>query len=78
MGNRILTLPDFTSATSCFALASARRRVRRWLVGRRRRDAVADLNDWILRDIGVIVERDIGTRADAAAREAAMQFWCRH
>jgi hypothetical protein len=76
MGDRTVTLPEFLYAAFLGALAAARRRVRRWPVGRRRREAVADLNDWIQRDIGVIRERDIGIGPEADPREAAMQFWC--
>ena len=32
-------------------------------------------NDWILRDIGVIRERDMGTGLEVDPREAARQFW---
>ena len=32
-------------------------------------------HDWILRDIGVIRERDMGTGLEVDPREAARQFW---
>ena len=57
------------------ALARAWLRVRRWIARRRRRQTLAALDDWILRDIGVIRERDMGTGLEADPREAARQFW---
>jgi uncharacterized protein YjiS (DUF1127 family) len=71
MGNRIVTLSNFSSAASRAALLRAWLRVRRWITRRRRRQTLADLNDWILRDIGVIRERDI------EADSRASQFWRR-
>jgi len=44
-------------------------------LARRRSETAAELNDWLLRDIGVIRERDIGIRREAAAREANNLFW---
>jgi len=56
-------------------------RVRRWIARRRRRqtlaalDELAELDDWILRDIGVIRERDMGKGLGADPCDAAEQFW---
>ena len=75
MGNRIVTPIDLTSASSRTALARARLRARRWMAAERRRANLADLSDWIRRDIGVIRERGMGTRLEADPREAARQFW---
>jgi uncharacterized protein YjiS (DUF1127 family) len=45
------------------------------LIARRRKDEVLDeLDDTLLRDIGVIRERDIGVSHEAT-REAGMLFW---
>jgi hypothetical protein len=44
---------------------------------RRRGESVADLNDWILRDIGVIRDRDIGVASELDPREEARRFWLR-
>jgi uncharacterized protein YjiS (DUF1127 family) len=46
------------------------------LIARSRRDeALDELGDWLLRDIGVIRERDIGVSRGAAAREADTLLW---
>jgi hypothetical protein len=58
-------------------------RVRRWIARRRRRqtlaalDELAELDDWILRDIGVIRERDMGAGFESDPRDSAEQFWRR-
>ena len=41
----------------------------RRIARRGKRHAVAELDDWLLRDIGVIRERDIGVGADAARQD---------
>ena len=51
------------------------RQLRWWIVRRRRDHALADLNDELLRDMGVIRERDIGLSRDAAARQAERLLW---
>jgi uncharacterized protein YjiS (DUF1127 family) len=40
-----------------------------------RREAMTDLDDGLLRDIGVIRECDIGVSSDAARRQADKLFW---
>ena len=75
MGNQIVTPIDFTSPASRAVLARARLRARRWMASERTRANLADLSDWIRRDIGVIRERGMGTRLEADPREAARQFW---
>jgi hypothetical protein len=77
MGNRIVTLPGFGFPTSRTRLAWARLRVRKWIARQRRHESLADLSDWILRDIGVIRERDIVSGRDMDPREEARQFWLR-
>ena len=56
-------------------LGQAWRQLRRGIARRRESQAVAELDDWLLRDIGVIRERDIGVSCEAAAREAERLFW---
>jgi hypothetical protein len=65
------------SASPCAARAIARAclRVCARMVRRRRHQAVAELDDWILHDIGVIRERDFDVALEAGRREAAQQFW---
>ena len=78
MGDQIVTPFDFNFAAFRTALARARRRVRRWITRQRPRKSPADLtdlSDWILRDIGVVRERDMGTGFEVDPREAARQFW---
>jgi uncharacterized protein YjiS (DUF1127 family) len=77
MSDGILSFSNFISAASRTAgvLARGWLRVRGWNVRRRRRQTLAELDDWILRDIGVIRERDMGTGLEADPREAARQFW---
>ena len=75
MGSQIVTPIDFTSLAARTVLACARLQARRWMAAERPRARLADLSDWIRRDIGVIRERDMGTRLEADPREAARQFW---
>ena len=75
MGDQIVTPIDFLSTASRTALALARLRARGWMAAERTCASLADLSDRILRDIGVIRERDMGTRLEADPREAARQFW---
>ena len=56
-------------------LGQAWRQLRRCIARRRESQAVAELDDWLLRDIGVIRERDIGVSREAAARKADQLFW---
>jgi hypothetical protein len=55
------------------ALGQAWRHLRTRLARSRERD-VTELDDWLLRDIGVLRDRDIGVSRDAAAREADRQI----
>ena len=50
------------------------RLLRRWIARSRQRPALAELDDRLLRDIGVIRERDIGVSREAARREIEL-FW---
>ena len=50
-------------------LRQAWRQLRRWIARSRQRHALAELDDRLLRDIGVIRERDIGVSREAARRE---------
>jgi uncharacterized protein YjiS (DUF1127 family) len=56
------------------SLGQAWRQLRRWLARSRQRPALAELDDRLLRDIGVIRERDIGISRDEARREIEL-FW---
>jgi len=60
-------------AASC---RQAWRLLRGWIARRRSRqtDTLAELDDRLLRDIGVIRERDIGVSCEAAAHEADKLF----
>jgi uncharacterized protein YjiS (DUF1127 family) len=49
-------------------------RLRSWIARRRRRHALAHLNDWLLRDIGVIRERDIGVSREEARRKIDLSW----
>src|SRR5262245_44272395 len=49
--------------------ATAWRELRRWIARRRQRHALAELDDRLLRDIGVIRERDIGVSREEVRRE---------
>ena len=77
MSDGISSFSNSISAASRTAgvLARAWLRVRRWIARRRRRQTLAELDDWILRDIGVIRERNMGTGLEPDPREAARQFW---
>ena len=55
-------------------LRQAWRQLRRWIARSRQRHALAELDDRLLRDIGVIRERDIGVSREAARREIDL-FW---
>jgi len=56
--------------------AGAWRQLRRWIPRSRKRHALlTELDDWVLRDIGVIRERDIGVSREAAAHPANKLFW---
>jgi uncharacterized protein YjiS (DUF1127 family) len=77
VGEQIVIPIDNTSAGFRAALACAWLRMRRWIARRRRRESLADLSDWILRDIGLIRERDIYVGRDMNPREEARQFWLR-
>lgn len=57
------------------SLGRARRQLRKWIARRRQRHAVTDLDDTLLRDIGVIRERDIGISRDEAVRRAENLLW---
>ena len=50
-------------------LGQAWRQLRRWVARSRQRHALAELDDRLLRDIGVIRERDIGISREQARRE---------
>jgi len=50
-------------------LGPAWRQLRRWIARSRQRHALAELDDRLLRDIGVIRERDIGISREQARRE---------
>ena len=75
MGDQVVTPIHLASTTFRTVIARARLRVRRWTARRRRRESLAELSDWILRDIGVTRERDMASGLDADPREAASQFW---
>jgi hypothetical protein len=75
MADQIVAPLDLTSVPFRTALAPALRQVRWWIAWRRRHESLADLSDWILRDMGVIRERDLGTSLQADPREAVRQFW---
>ena len=78
MGDQIVTPIDITSAAPRTAFARARLHVRTWIARRRRRrrrEALAGLSDWILRDIGVIRERDGGTGLEVDPRDAVWRHW---
>jgi uncharacterized protein YjiS (DUF1127 family) len=58
-------------------LRQAFRQLRRLIARRRKDEALDELDDRLLRDIGVIRERDIGLSREAATREADPSFWPR-
>jgi uncharacterized protein YjiS (DUF1127 family) len=51
------------------SLGQAWRQLRRWIARSRRRHALAELDDRLLRDIGVMRERDIGVSREEVRRE---------
>ena len=81
MGGRMLLPPNLRLRRPAQRLLRCWLRVRRWIARRRRRqmpaalDELAGLDDWILRDIGVIRERDIGAGLKPDPRDPAEQFW---
>ncbi len=56
------------------SLGQAWRQLRRWLARSRQRLALAELDDRLLRDIGVIRDRDIGVSREETRREIEL-FW---
>lgn len=56
------------------SLGQAWRQLRRWIARSRQRPALAELDDRLLRDIGVIRERDIGVSREETRRDIE-QFW---
>ena len=56
------------------SLGQAWRQLRRWLARSRQRPALAELDDRLLRDIGVIRDRDIGVSREETRREIEL-FW---
>ena len=51
------------------SLGQAWRQLRRWIAQSRQRHALAELDDRLLRDIGVMRERDIGVSREEVRRE---------
>ena len=51
------------------SLGQAWRQLRRWIARSRQRHALAELDDRLLRDIGVVRERDIGLSREEVRRE---------
>ncbi len=56
------------------SLGQAWRQLRRWLARSRQRPALAELDDRLLRDIGVIRDRDIGVSREKTRRDIEL-FW---
>jgi uncharacterized protein YjiS (DUF1127 family) len=56
------------------SLRQAWRQLRRWIARSRQRHALAELDDRLLRDIGVIRERDIGVSREQARREIELNW----
>jgi len=56
------------------SLGPAWRQLRRWIARSRQRQALTEFDDRLLRDIGVIRERDIGVSREEA-RRAIELFW---
>ncbi len=56
------------------SLGQAWRQLRRWLARSRQRPALAELDDRLLRDIGVIRDRDIGVSREETRHEIEL-FW---
>ena len=57
------------SASLGASLGQAWRQLRRWIARSRQRHPLVELDDRLLRDIGVIRERDIGISREQARRE---------
>ena len=57
------------------ALGQSWRRLCTWTARSRKRDVLAERGDWLLRDVGVLRDRDIGVSREAAVREADKLFW---
>ena len=55
-------------------LGQALQQLRRGIARNRRPQELADVNDWVLRDIGVIRERDIAMSREAVVREVDKLF----
>jgi uncharacterized protein YjiS (DUF1127 family) len=51
------------------------RRLRAWITPGEQADPLTGLGDWLLRDVGVIRERDIGVSSETARREVDRLFW---
>jgi uncharacterized protein YjiS (DUF1127 family) len=62
------------SASLGASLGQAWRQLRRWIARSWQRPTLADLDDRLLRDIGVVRERDIGVSREKARREIEL-FW---
>ena len=76
IGSSIVSAPAHPAlrGIAAGARSEAWRQLRCWIARRQQRHALAELDDWLLRDVGVIRERDIGLSADAARREVEL-FW---
>jgi uncharacterized protein YjiS (DUF1127 family) len=57
------------------SLGQAWRQLRRWIARSQQHRALAELDDRLLRDIGVIRERDIGVNREEARREMDKLRW---
>jgi len=66
--------PALLGAALGASLGQAWRQLRRWIARSRQRHALAELDDRLLRDIGVIRERDIGVSHEETRREIDL-FW---
>jgi len=78
MGNGIASISGSASAASRALAATLERawlRVRAWIARVRQRRELTELSDRLLRDIGVIRERDIGVSRAAEERDALKLFW---
>ena len=77
MSDGIFSFSDSASAAppALGTPARAWSRACAWILQRRRRQTLAGLDDWILREIGVIRERDLGADLATDARKAATRFW---
>jgi len=63
-----------SSASLGASLGQAWQQLRRWIARSRQRHTLAELDDRLLRDIGVIRERDIGVSREQAHRAIEL-FW---